>query len=271
MVTPTKAVQLRIPDSEIEMILCGSVADRGTIGAVVAQKGYYQPHVVVRLFRLVQENASCIEVGAHIGAISLQLSKIASKGHIYSFEPTSTSFQFLLQNIAANSISNITAYNVGISDRAHDLALHDLADLSGCSFVYTNAHPSEMSAAKAVPIHCVSLDEWVSKNNIPKIDFIKLDVEGMEQAVLRGANRLLLRDKPDLAIEFNPHANDDSSRQLYEALRHYWSHIFVMPRDISNSLIPIRDFDHLMLLIKAGPGCEDLFCTNREAREGAVA
>ena len=269
--SPTKAVELKVPNTAIEMILCGPAEDRSIIQAIVFQNGYYESHLVTALARWIPDTAVCIDIGANLGAISLQLSKIASKGHIYSFEPASVSFEYLTQNIAANSIDNVTAYKLGISDKTHDLVLNYISDLSGCSFVMGSAYvppPSEISTAKPETIHCVSIDEWMSKSNIPPIDFIKLDAEGMELAALHGADTLLRRDQPDLAVEFNPHTNNDfghgSSLDLYEKLKTYWDQIYLLPKDVSEPPILIHDFGHLMLLVDAGSGWEDLFCTTKK-------
>ncbi|WP_041358044.1 FkbM family methyltransferase [Nitrobacter hamburgensis] len=265
--SPTKAVELKVPNSSIEMVLCGPAEDRSIIGAIEYQQGYYEPHVIAALSRLIPETASCIDIGANIGAISLQLSKVAARGHVYSFEPASASFGYLTHNITANGINNITAYNLGASDKSQDLVLNYISDLSGCSFVLgtTNALPEELSTAKQETIHCIAIDDWVRRHNIPPIDFIKLDAEGMEQSALRGASDLLMRDKPDLAIEFNPHTSDDfghgTSEELFETLNRYWDQIYLTPRDVSELPILIRDYNHLMEMVKLGPGWEDLFCT----------
>lgn len=282
---PAKAVELKVPNSAIEMILCGPAEDRSIIRTITIQDGYYEPHIISALSRLIPQTASCIDIGANLGAISLQLSKIAPNGHIYSFEPTFTSFNYLTQNIAANHIDNITAYNLRISDQSNDLVRKYVSDLSAFSFVMgandfvmgANDMPAppdiarDIASAKEETIHCISIDDWVSQNNIRPIDFIKLDTKGMEHAALRGARKLLSRDKPDLAIGFNPRTNEDfghrSPRELYDELTSYWDQVYLIPRDMSEPLVPIRDFDQLMSFVKAGPGGGDLFCTT-DKRQG---
>ena len=273
--TPTKVVELKFPNSSIEMHLSGPAEDRSIIGTISYQDGYYEPHLVVALSRWISSSSTCLDIGANLGAISLQLSKIASNGHVYSFEPASTTFKYLTQNITANNIKNITAYKMGVSDKTQDLILNYINDLSGCSFVLGGAIAApadEASTAKREPIHCIAIDDWVAQNNLPKIDFIKLDTEGMELAALRGAENLLRRDRPDLAIEFHPHTNDGfghgSSKELFAMLTRYWDEIYAIPRNQIDEPISIKDFDQLMALVSAGPGWEDLFCTTHARRQG---
>jgi FkbM family methyltransferase len=202
---------------------------------------------VAALSRVISATASCIDIGAGIGAISLQLSKIAPKGHVHAFEPEPASFGYLTQNIAANDIVNITAYNLRISGGSEDPGLNRAWKPSGET------------------IQCVSLDEWASKSNIPAVDFIRLDAEGMEPAILRGADELLRRERPDLAIEFVAQSGNDpghdSAQRLYRMLKTYWEQIYLIPRNMSDQLVPINDFDHLVRLIEPGSGREYLFCT----------
>lgn len=273
--TPTKVVELKFPSSAIEMYLSGPAEDRSIIGTISYQDGYYEPHLVVALSRWISNTAICIDIGANIGAISLQLSKIASNGHVYSFEPAAKTFQYLVQNITANDIKNITAYKMGVSDRTQELNLNYINDLSGCSFVLGDgiaAPTNEASTAKRETIYCIAIDDWIAQNNLPNIDFIKLDAEGMELAALRGAENLLRRDRPDLAIEFNPHTNDGfghgSSRELFDMLTQYWDEIYAIPRNQLDKPVRIIDFDQLMALASAGPGWEDLFCTTHARRRG---
>ena len=206
----------------------------------------------------------------------MQLSSLAYRGRVYAFEPAAVTFEYLLRNIRINQIDNVFLINLGLSDRNEELNLNYIDALSGCSFVLGKqdvTRPYEMASSVSERISCVTLDDWCASNNAPPIDFIKLDAEGMEQAALRGAAKLIQRDRPDLVIEFNPHTNDDfghgSSRELYDLLAKSWEHIFIIPRS-QGELIEVSDFDSLMGYVAAGPGWEDVFCTT-SARQGVRA
>ena len=264
--SPSRVVQLRVPGSGVELEICGPAQDRSIIGTIDACGGNYEPHVVSYLAKRLPENATCVDIGANLGAMSLQISSIATRGHIYAFEPARATFDYLVRNIRANDIANVTPVNFGLSNGTADAVLNYIEDLSGCSFVSVDGvEVAEGKRAVQETIQLTSLDKWKKDNRIGRIDFIKLDAEGMEQLVLDGARATIKRDAPDLAIGFNPHTSDDfghgSSEGLYRLLADRWETILIIPRDMGDP-IPVQSYGQLLEYTRNGPGWEDLYCTD---------
>jgi FkbM family methyltransferase len=139
------------------------------------------------------------DVGANIGYYSLQASPlVGSSGSIYSFEPVASTHQELATNISINGITNIKAFKHIVSDHSGMMTMRrGPRDNSGSSHVETGNIPQ----AEGEPVLAVTLDEFVKANRIDKVDLIKIDVEGYEAAVVKGAEQILKQFKPILLIE----------------------------------------------------------------------
>ena len=144
------------------------------------------------------ESPLALDVGANLGAFSVPLAqKLGQRnGLVYSFEPQRVVFYQLCANIFLNRLDNCMAYNMGVGDAAGTLDLpdnnYDSSNLGAYSLVpeyqdLMNLKKASPTALKhSVPI--VTLDGF----KLPrKVDFLKIDVEGMELQVLQGAQQLL--------------------------------------------------------------------------------
>jgi len=138
----------------------------------------------------------CIDVGANIGLYSLTMSKIVGKdGKVFSFEPSSKTFGILQQNIKINSIKNIVANQMGVSDKvgSADFFVTLQSGLAGLG------NTGRGTVVQKETVKLVTLDKYFEGQNIDKVNFLKIDVEGFEGQVLKGAERLL-RAQDDLKI-----------------------------------------------------------------------
>src|SRR4029077_16941335 len=115
---------------------------------------------------------------------------------VYAFEPNPPTYEFLCKNISLNSIQNVIhAQRLGLSDCDGEASL---AEPSG------NSGAATLVAGQGIQV--TTLDAFVSKNNLPRVDFIKIDVEGMERSVLRGARRVIRNQPaPMILIEVHPY------------------------------------------------------------------
>jgi FkbM family methyltransferase len=139
-----------------------------------------------------------IDVGANLGAFSVPLAQKLGerKGLVYSFEPQRVVFYQLCANIFLNRLDNCIAYNMGIGDQPSSLELpdnnYDSSNLGAYSLV--PEYQDLMNLKKASPTalkHVVPIVTLDSFKFPRKVDFIKVDVEGMELQVLKGAQQLL--------------------------------------------------------------------------------
>jgi len=145
-----------------------------------------------------------IDGGACFGDTALVFSNsVGENGHVFAFDPVAEHQEILNYNLNQFSFKNVTAIPFGLSD-------HDVL----CSPLVLNTYnPAFRSSSNNVPL--ISIDSFVSKYSINKIDFIKLDIEGAELEAIVGAKESIDRFKPKLAISLYHKPND-----LFELITH---------------------------------------------------
>ena len=135
-----------------------------------------------------------IDAGSWIGDFAAYAS--VKGATVYAFEPTETTFELLKKTAELNG--NITPINKGLSDENTDLTLYVNAEgNSGGNAL------KDKTTEKMIPTSSVStirLDDFVRENNLPRVDFIKCDIEGFERHMLAGAQETLARFAPKLAL-----------------------------------------------------------------------
>jgi len=134
-----------------------------------------------------------IDVGANVGIYSLHASRrLGDQGKVHAFEPTPETFDTLNQNIHLNSFTNIEAHQLALSD--HCGILHLVAGDRPAS----NATSIDGSG---LSIQSITLNEFRETHPDRKLDFIKVDIEGGEEAFFRGGKDVLCRDNPVILFE----------------------------------------------------------------------
>lgn len=149
-------------------------------------------------------NRVVYDVGGFQGLLTLFFA--ARAAHVVVYEPNPASRARLEENLRLNGVGNVTVRPVGVGDgrREATLTFDPLmpgaasADASIAAQIRTTA---EHSATATVPI--VTLDEDLAERGLPLPDFVKIDVEGLELAVLTGMRELLYAHRPTLYIEMH--------------------------------------------------------------------
>jgi len=135
----------------------------------------------------VRPNDICFDVGGNVGYFSLLLSGLAKKGIVHTFEPIKGNSTLIEASAALNGIKNIIVNNTAVGDQNGHVEFSVSQDTAYSSIINTDRVPEKMRVT--VPI--ISLDEYIKKNQLSKIDILKIDVEGAEAQVLKGAQNLL--------------------------------------------------------------------------------
>ena len=167
------------------------------IGGALEQEGVYGPAEVEKLLSLIDSDSVVIEVGAHIGSITVPLGKKANR--IYAFEPQPEIYECLIRNIEQNNLRNVVCERMGLAELpgfAKASAVDDSAKV--------NTGGMALAVADQGGIKITTLDCFIDSQHPPllsRVDLIKVDVEGMEGKVIAGALKTISRFKPLLYVE----------------------------------------------------------------------
>jgi FkbM family methyltransferase len=162
-----------------------------------------------------------LDIGANIGAHTLHLAKLVGPdGRVLAFEPTDFAFRKLQRNIELNTplAGRITAYNCFLAARDGD----PLPDNIYSSWpLVSEAELHAKHLGRAMPTRSAStrsIDSILAEAGNPSVQLVKLDVDGFECEILRGAAKLLGVQKPVLVMELAPYVLEERGASLAELL-----------------------------------------------------
>lgn len=189
------------------------------VGKSLEAYGEYKEGEIELLQQIIKPKDLIVEIGANIGSQTVYLAQAVGKqGTVLAFEPQRVIFQNLCANLALNSITNTYCYNVAVSDTFSAINLpvldyskpHDFSKLD-----ISEDGESELAQT-------ITLDSL----NLPHCRLIKIDVAGMELAVLQGAINTIKALQPILYINYQP-KNDKSLINFLAELGYkmYWHKI----------------------------------------------
>jgi len=163
--------------------------------------GYYEKELGDLLKKTVKPGDVFLDLGANIGYFSLLVANNSPSVRVISFEPVASLFQNMNDNISLNNIKNISTVNAAVGEISGEEELFVSApdNLGMSSF-----HQPENYSGNKERVKVVSIDDWFKTSRLPKIDLIKLDIEGSELGALKGMKGVLQKEKPILIVEVNP-------------------------------------------------------------------
>jgi FkbM family methyltransferase len=164
------------------------------IGRSLQLYGEYSEGETEVFRQFVQEGHVVLDVGANLGAHTLYFANtVGRRGAVLAFEPQRVIFQTLCANMALNSLTNVYCNNVAVGAEHGSVLVPPLDAYCTQNF----GSLSLLEAAEGVRVEKITLDSL----NLPRCNFLKIDVEGMELDVLRGARQTIERHKPVLYVE----------------------------------------------------------------------
>ena len=184
-----------------------------------------------------------IDSGANTGLYTIGASKlVGSSGSVHAFEPSTSSYELLLRNIELNGCDNVTTIQMALSSSAEDMVLREdpiNPRLDGHRRV-EHVHQVHDLVSTDEIVQCLTLDRYCATGELGVIDFIKLDVEGAELAVLQGAVGLLaITSELTLLLECNK-----NQRAVAELLTGYGYNFFVW--DVEARMLQPESFDSVV-------------------------
>ena len=165
-----------------------------------------------------------LDVGAYKGDTAIYFAdRVGRKGKVYSFEPVKANYESLVNNLKTNKLEDIVvAVNKGCAPESGPLKV--ISSKSGAPWAFVS------ESQGVLDVEMTSIDDFVEANNIEKLDFIKMDVEGFEESAIRGAIKTLKRFHPKLAICLYHQSSDILSipKLIHETVQDY--HLYVRCR-----------------------------------------
>lgn len=126
-----------------------------------------------------------IDVGAHIGFVSLLIAKCYRDRTVYAFEASASTYNSLIGNLELNKIENVRAHHLAITDHEGSVPFNSHPRYRATNSIALDADPYIVSTP------CMTIDGFVERHNIEHIALLKIDVEGHEGSVLKGAEKAL--------------------------------------------------------------------------------
>lgn len=159
--------------------------------------GAFESETVDLINKLVNLGDIVLDVGANVGCHSLLFSKLVGPmGRVIAFEPTGWAFRKIKRNKDLNSLflsDNLTLEKLAIADRT--IEGQRVKFKSSWLIFGTSLPPEEES------VDFITIDDYVEKAGLARVDFIKIDVDGYEAKVIRGAMKTLRVHGPILLLE----------------------------------------------------------------------
>lgn len=189
------------------------------IGKALALCGEYSEKELQVLLSLLDEGDTVIEVGAHVGTLTVPLArKVGPSGKVIAYEPQNLMHDYLKRNVESNGLGNVSIWQDAIGAHKERRWYAPFPSNTGGVPMRT---PDEEGTAEGC-VETFPLD-WFAASWNKGVALLKIDVEGMEPDVLVGARRTIIQHRPIISIENDRPIN---TRKVVELLQSYSYRIF---------------------------------------------
>ncbi|MFC1986972.1 FkbM family methyltransferase [Chloroflexota bacterium] len=158
---------------------------------------------------------SIYDIGGHTGLLAIFFSKSAgAKGQVIIFEPNEENYNQIHDNLQMNGVNNARLFNIGIGDKEENriITVRHSESATGTIDERIQAQIVKEGNFKQLEVKVDTLDNIISTNGLPKPDFIKIDIEGMEYYALLGMYNTIYRYSPSLHIEIHGNLFDEPNK-----------------------------------------------------------
>ncbi len=184
-------------------------------GRHIARNGNWEPHIMALLQRHLKPGDTYVDVGANVGVMAFTAAAaVGPSGRVLAFEPHPDNIRNFLAGVRTNGFKNVQLHGFALSDA------QSVFSLFGTSNGFLMPGGQTVFQTVALPGDPILAD-------LPRLDFLKIDIEGHEPQALKGLDRTLRKHRPIVLGEFNP-------RCLQE-------HIGCPPADFARQLFDLTD------------------------------
>lgn len=186
-----------------------------------AARGLWEPETLECLAQRLAPHMVVCDIGAWIGPTTIFAARRCS--HVYCFEPDTTAYGELLRNLQLNRIDNVTPFNLALAANDGMRSVASFGGAPGDSRTSLLAAPDDAGTTQVL---CLSWAHWLALARPPRIDFVKIDIEGGEFDLLPSMAADLAARRPTLLL--STHApylaaaeREPMMQRLADALRVY--------------------------------------------------
>lgn len=198
------------------------------IGKSLREEGVWRIDEFNLLREFISNGDTILECGSNIGSHTVDLCRlVGQEGKVYAFEPQRLVFQELVANISLNNIPNAFCYQKALGQVEASCTIPSIDytkynNFGGISLLekYKNHPEITLIDKKEECVEVVTIDSL----NLEKLNIIKLDTEGMEEDILRGAVKSIVKFQPVIYMESHNTINGEKSRKFVKGLGYklYW-------------------------------------------------
>jgi len=165
----------------------------------------YEPELVSPIVEELQKYDAPVflDIGTNIGLISLAILQKVPNVTIFGFEPSPIAYKSFATTIFANKLEQkVKLFNEALDAKPGSITffVHDDQDSSGDGMIDTQRAESKSTG---ITVKSNTLDIWHKEDNVPKVNVIKIDIEGAELFALQGATEFLKQYKPLVFLEIS--------------------------------------------------------------------
>jgi FkbM family methyltransferase len=212
------------------------------IDASLYYSGTFEAPAELAIARILKAGMVALDIGANIGYHTFRMARlVGAAGRVIAVEPAADALTRLERNASLNSFANVTLLKVGLDET--DRGISEVSFQSTYRLDGSQESQNEQVVLK-------KLDTLVAEAQLTRLDFIKLDVDGYEGKIFRGATATLRRFRPTILFELSPgemkRYGDDAGEivQLLQSLLYSFQ---------SEAGVPIADFEAVAAAVP--PGC----------------
>jgi FkbM family methyltransferase len=174
------------------------------------------------LWRLLEPGMVFMDIGAYQGIFSIVAANKLKNGRIFAFEPSPREYRKLRAHLWMNGLSEVKAENLALGESNGEVDFFQV--VTGDDTRNGLRPPQSDDRVKQISVRMTSLDEYISTRKIDRVDIMKLDVEGGELGVLRGAENVLCKMRPLVICEVldaTTQAWGYNAKEIIRALQNY--------------------------------------------------
>jgi len=209
--------------------------------------GNYQKYITKSKLITLANDAVIFDIGANIGSMSLAFAKLTPDGQVYAFEPTTYAFIKLKENLSLNPslaehINTIQMFASEETASDHKIEAYSSWKIDGSAESAHPLHGGTLKTDQEKNIPAISLDDFCDENRIQRLDCIKIDTDGHELKVLKGATRTIGKFQPIVIFEIGLYIIQEHGIEFEEYLEFFADHGYTLFNSKNNKQVTPENY-----------------------------